>query len=139
MSTIRRRRRSSRMNLGPYRRHELLGGVATYPVQGYDGYGDGHDTDMRKFISDEMRRDWIANRAALLEFWRSPACRMPKLFRTIRCHGFARTLLLAVCRGRVGIWTRHGGRTGDACARSVAGHCRPKGDRRMSALVRITD
>ena len=71
MSTIRRRRRSSRMNLGPYRRHELLGGVANYPVQGYDGYGDGHGTDMRKFISDEMRRDWTANRTALLESWKS--------------------------------------------------------------------
>jgi hypothetical protein len=59
------------MNLGPYRRHELLGGVADYPVQGYDGYGDGSDTDMRKFVSDEMRRDWVANRTALLEFWKS--------------------------------------------------------------------
>src|SRR6185295_3549585 len=76
MSTIRRRRRSSRMNLGPYRRHELLGGVANYPVQGYDGYGDGHDTDMRKFISDEMRRDWTANRGAagILEI-RQVGCR----------------------------------------------------------------
>ena len=71
MSTILRRRRGSRLHLGPYRRHELLGGVATYPVQGYDGYGDGRDTDMRKFISAEMKADWLANRAALLEFWRS--------------------------------------------------------------------
>jgi len=38
MSTVLRRRRGSRLQLGPYRRHELLlGGVATYPVQGYDG------------------------------------------------------------------------------------------------------
>jgi hypothetical protein len=71
MSTIIRRRRASRMSLGPYRRHELLGGVATYPVQGYDGYGDGRDTDMRKFITDEMRRDWQTHREALLGFWRS--------------------------------------------------------------------
>jgi hypothetical protein len=26
---------------------------------------------MRKFISDEMRRDWASNRAALLEYWHS--------------------------------------------------------------------
>ena len=71
MSTVRRRRRSSRMSLGPYRRHELLCGVATYPVQGYDGYGDGHEQDMRKFISAEMRADWLANRDVLLKFWQS--------------------------------------------------------------------
>jgi hypothetical protein len=71
MSTVMRRRRGSRLQLGPYRRHELLGGVATYPVQGYDGYGDGRDTDMRKFISAEMKADWAANRAALMEFWES--------------------------------------------------------------------
>ena len=71
MSTILRRRCGSRTNLGPYKRHELLGGVATYPVQNYDGYGDGHDSDVRKFISDEMRADWAANRETLLEFWRS--------------------------------------------------------------------
>jgi hypothetical protein len=71
MSTITRRRRSSRLQLGPYRRHELLGGVASYPVQGYDGYGDGHETDMRKFISAEMKADWRANREMLLTFWRS--------------------------------------------------------------------
>jgi hypothetical protein len=70
MSTIIRRRRGSRL-LGPYRRHELLGGVATYPVQGYDGYGDGRDSDMKKFICNEMRRDWQTHREALLEFWRS--------------------------------------------------------------------
>ena len=71
MSTILRRRRGSRLSVGPYRRHELLGGRATYPVQGYDGYGDGHETDMRKFIGPEMRADWAANRAALLDFWQS--------------------------------------------------------------------
>jgi hypothetical protein len=61
VTTIVRRRRGSRMSLGPYRRHELLCGWASYPVQGYDGCGDGQETDMRKFISDEMRRDWAAN------------------------------------------------------------------------------
>ena len=71
MSTILRRRRGSRLQLSAYRRHELMGGWATYPVQGYDGYGDGRERDMRKFISDEMRRDWQANRAALLEYWHS--------------------------------------------------------------------
>ena len=71
MSTIMRRRRGSRLQLGPYRRHELLGGWADYPVQGYDGYGDGRETDMRKFISAEMKADWQANRAALMEFWES--------------------------------------------------------------------
>jgi hypothetical protein len=40
-------------------------------VQGYDGYGDGRDSDVRKFVSAEMKPDWLANRAALLEFWQS--------------------------------------------------------------------
>jgi hypothetical protein len=71
MTTIVRRRRSSRLSIGPYKRYELLRGVARYPVQGYDGYGDGHETDVRKFISAEMRADWEANRAELLAFWRS--------------------------------------------------------------------
>jgi hypothetical protein len=71
MSTIKRRRRSSRLSLSPYRRHELLGGRVTYPVRGYDGYGDGTSTDVAQFISDEMKADWKANREVLLEFWRS--------------------------------------------------------------------
>ena len=59
------------MQIGPYRRHELLGGVITYPVQGYDGYGDGRGRDLREFITVGMSADWAANREALLEFWRS--------------------------------------------------------------------
>jgi hypothetical protein len=66
-----RRRRGSRRELGPYRRHELLTGKADYPSFGYTGYGDGEDTDMTHFISEEMRQDWLANRAELLAFWRS--------------------------------------------------------------------
>ena len=34
MTTVIRRRRASRMQIGPYRRHELLTGRIVYPVQG---------------------------------------------------------------------------------------------------------
>lgn len=71
MSTIMRRRRGSRMRLGPYKRHELLGGRIDYPVQGYDGYGDGRSKNLVDYIDDAMRRDWQTHRAKLLEFWRS--------------------------------------------------------------------
>jgi hypothetical protein len=71
MSTIMRRRRGSRMSLGPYRRHELLGGWIEYPVSGYTGYGDGRSTNVADYISAEMRADWEANRAELLAFWQS--------------------------------------------------------------------
>ncbi len=71
MSTIMRRRRGSRLSLGPYKRHELLGGRIDYPVQGYDGYGDSGSTAVADYISDQMKADWRANREALLEFWRS--------------------------------------------------------------------
>jgi hypothetical protein len=71
MSTIIRRRRASRMSLGPYRRHELLVGRILYPIQGYDGYGDGLSTNVADFIGLEMRADWAANRVALVEFWES--------------------------------------------------------------------
>ncbi|MGY4283619.1 hypothetical protein ACVWXO_002839 [Bradyrhizobium sp. LM2.7] len=71
MSTIMRRRRGSRLQLGPYKRHELLMGRIEYPVLGYDGYGNGRDTDLTKFISADMRRDWQANRDELMEFWQS--------------------------------------------------------------------
>ena len=71
MTTVIRRRRASRLSIGPYRRHELLAGRIVYPVQGYTGYGYGVGTDLAAFISDEMRADWVANRTALLEFWRS--------------------------------------------------------------------
>ena len=96
MSTIVRRRRGSRMSLGPYKRHELLGGRIDYPVQGYDGYGDGRSINVADFISAEMSRLASQSRGAdgILEIRREP-----KLFRTA-CHGFARTLRLAVCHGR---------------------------------------
>jgi hypothetical protein len=69
MSTIVRRKRTSRSEIGPYRRHELLTGKIVYPVEEYTGYGDGSGTDLAAFVSDEMRADWQANRAALLAFW----------------------------------------------------------------------
>ena len=71
MTTVVRRKRASRLSIGPYRRHELLTGRIQYPVQGYSGYGDGVGTDLAAFISDEMRIDWAANREELTEFWQS--------------------------------------------------------------------
>ena len=68
MTTIIRRKRTSRMQLGPYRRHELLTGRIVYPVQGYAGYGDGVGTDLTAFITDQMRADWAANREELIAF-----------------------------------------------------------------------
>ena len=73
MSTILRRKRTSRLSLSAYRRHELLTGRIVYPVQGYDGYGDGLSTNVADFIGPEMRADWAANRVALIEFWESGA------------------------------------------------------------------
>ena len=69
MSTIIRRKRASRLSIGPYRRHELLTGRIQYPVQGYSGYGDGVGTDLTAFIGNEMRADWETNRAELMKFW----------------------------------------------------------------------
>lgn len=72
MSTILRRKLTSRLALTAYQRSELLyGGIIRYPVQGYDGYGDGKSTHVEDFIGDRMRRDWAANRAALMAFWKS--------------------------------------------------------------------
>jgi hypothetical protein len=71
MSTILRRKRTSRLSIGPYRRHKLLVGRIEYPISGYDGYGDGVGTDLKAFIGAEMRADWAANRAALISFWES--------------------------------------------------------------------
>ncbi|MDA9521479.1 hypothetical protein XI06_14240 [Bradyrhizobium sp. CCBAU 11434] len=71
MSTITRRKRTSRINIGPYKRHELLFGEIRYPVYGYSGYGDGFGTDLTVFISDDMREDWNANRDELVSFWKS--------------------------------------------------------------------
>lgn len=71
MPTIVRRKRTSRSELGPYRRHELLFGKIMYPVQGYTGYGDGVGKDLSAFINDDMRADWESNRDELLAFWSS--------------------------------------------------------------------
>jgi hypothetical protein len=71
VTTIIRRKRTSRLQIGPYKRHELLTGEIRYPVQGYTGYGDGVGTDLTAFISAEMRADWEANRDELIKFWQS--------------------------------------------------------------------
>jgi hypothetical protein len=70
MSTIVRRKHTSRIELGPYRRHELLTGEIRYVQYGYTGYGDG-GTDLAAFVNDGMRTDWKANRDELLDFWAS--------------------------------------------------------------------
>jgi len=80
MSTIIRRKRVSRLSIGPYRRYELLTGKIKYPVQGYTGYGDGNGTDLAPFIGDDMRADWVANRIELIAFWRSGAFTTPDAF-----------------------------------------------------------
>ena len=66
MTTIIRRKRTSRLQIGPYKSHELLTGRIVYPVQGYSGYGDGVGTDLVAFLSAEMRVDWAANREELM-------------------------------------------------------------------------
>jgi hypothetical protein len=68
MATVTRKKRVSQRELGPYKRHELLTGEICYAVQGYTGYGDGSSTNVTDYISDEMRRDWAANRDELLAF-----------------------------------------------------------------------
>ena len=64
-----------RRGLTAYKLHQLLTGKIMYPMLGYTGYGDrsarGHDDLAENWISDAMRQDWVANRAALLSFWRS--------------------------------------------------------------------
>jgi hypothetical protein len=103
MTTVIRRKRTSRLSIGPYRRHELLTGRIEYPVQGYDGYGDGSSTDLRKFISDEMRNDWRNHREVLLELWESG--QSPIIFPDcLPC--YIRIGLPARCPGRRGIWTK---------------------------------
>jgi hypothetical protein len=71
MATVIRRKRMAKGSLGPYKRHELLTGEIKYALSGYTGYGDGHGTDLTKFISDAMRSDWQAHRNELLAFWKS--------------------------------------------------------------------
>jgi hypothetical protein len=58
-------------NIGPYKRHELLSGEIFYPTQNYNGYGDGKSTKVADYISNQMRKDWQANRDELLAFWES--------------------------------------------------------------------
>lgn len=71
MSTIIRRKRTSRLEIGPYKRHELLTGEIVYPMENYSGYGDGNSDNLSDFISDEMKADWEANRDELLAFRRT--------------------------------------------------------------------
>jgi hypothetical protein len=79
MSTIVRHKRGPRQ-LGPYRRHELLTGEIRYPENNYSGYGDGRNTYLADFISDEMRRDWAEHRAELIKFWKSGEYTSPEIF-----------------------------------------------------------
>lgn len=71
MSTITRRKRASRLSIGPYKRHELLTGEIRYSARYYTGYGDMRNDDLTAFISDEMRADWASNRDELIAFWKS--------------------------------------------------------------------
>lgn len=82
--------------LGPYKRYELLTGTITYPLLNYySGYGDGRSTDLVKFISPEMRRDWNDNRADLMKFWRSGEVSF-KYFSVTQCRPWL------FCRGEEG-------------------------------------
>jgi hypothetical protein len=79
MATIVRHKRRPRQ-LGPYRRHELLTGQICYVEHGYSGYGDGRNTNLADFISDEMRADWAEHRDELIKFWQSGAYTTPDIF-----------------------------------------------------------
>jgi hypothetical protein len=80
MSTIIRRKRSSR-SIGPYKRHELLFGEIVYSAPTYyTGYGNGKSENLHDFISDEMRADWEANRDELMKFWKSGEYTAPDTF-----------------------------------------------------------
>jgi hypothetical protein len=58
VSTVTRRKRASRSNIGPYRRFELLSGELGYPLpQYYAGYGDCVGRELTMFICDGMRAD----------------------------------------------------------------------------------
>ena len=71
MSTVVRRKRTSRLEIGPYKRHELLTGELRYPVYGYTGYGDGVSRDLTALVGGQMRADWTNNRDELMAFWKS--------------------------------------------------------------------
>ncbi len=79
MSTIIRRRRTSRLEIGPYKRHELLVGQILY-APAYSGYGDGTGLDLAKFISFDMRNDWTKTREELLELWYTGKYTVPDVF-----------------------------------------------------------
>jgi hypothetical protein len=66
MSTVIRRRRTARADIGPYKRYELLTGKCGYSADEsfYTGSGDFDGTDTAAFISDEMLENWRANRDA---------------------------------------------------------------------------
>jgi hypothetical protein len=72
---VRRTSTVKRRGLTAYKVAELILGEIMYPASGYDGYGDalgGGAYDLTEnYISEQMRRDWIENREALLAFWRS--------------------------------------------------------------------
>jgi hypothetical protein len=95
LGTIVRRKHAIR-TLGPYRRHELLTGRIKYPVQGYDGYGDGSSAEVSDFVCDEMKRDWAENRAELIAFWRSGEYTTPDVFEDsvpwLFTHGYPGTI-----------------------------------------------
>jgi hypothetical protein len=55
--------------LSAYQASELLTGEISYPMLGYDGYGDGVGRELTDFIGPVMRADWTTHRAALLSFW----------------------------------------------------------------------
>ena len=56
MSTIIRRKRTSRLSIGPYKRHELLTGKIFYPAQNYTGYADGKSTKLTGPLPDHNRQ-----------------------------------------------------------------------------------
>ena len=66
-----------------YQASELLTGEISYPVLGYDGYGDGVGKDLTALITDLMRVDWAEHRDALLRSGSAasipPSSRIPSL------------------------------------------------------------
>jgi hypothetical protein len=80
VATITRRKRTSRLSIGPYKRHELLTGEVKL-APSYAGYGDGVGTDLTTFINDEMRNDWKIHREELMAFWKSGKYTTADVFR----------------------------------------------------------
>ncbi len=65
-----RRRSDLRRGLSAYKSYELLSGRVYLPTLGYNGCGNGTSDDLSVFISEDMKRDWSANRRQLLAVWR---------------------------------------------------------------------